>query len=119
MRTSYVVTLRGLRFHTRIGVLSHERELAQPVEVDVSVWPRQPETTVGQLLDYRQLYAIVTEVIEEGPIDYLEGLVGAVAERVMAAGNARRVCVAARKPNVALQGPLEYAEVKVDLEQDD
>lgn len=119
MRSTYVVTLRGLRFHTRIGVLPHERELAQSVEVDVSVWPRQSEATVGQLLDYRRLYAIVAGVIDEGAMDYLEGLVGAVAERVMAAGNARRVCVAARKPSVALQGPLEYAEVKVDLEQDD
>lgn len=119
VRTSYVVTLRGLRFHTLIGILPHERELRQPVEVDVSVWPHFAEPSAGQLFDYRLLYGMVADVIREGPIDYLEGLVGAVAERVMATGHAHRVRVAARKPNVMLGGPVECAEVAVDLEQDD
>ena len=34
------VTLRGMRFHALVGVLPHEAEFAQPLEVDVSVGVR-------------------------------------------------------------------------------
>ena len=31
------VVLQAMRFHTRVGVLPHEKQLPQPVEVDLSV----------------------------------------------------------------------------------
>jgi dihydroneopterin aldolase len=121
VRSRYEISLRGLRFHARVGILPHERELPQPIEIDVTVWPRAPydTPTVGRLLDYRSLYDIVAGVIGQGPIDYLEGIALAVAEQSMAAGNVTRVRVAARKPHVALPGPVSHAEVAVELSRDD
>ena len=120
MRSEYAISLRGLRFHARVGILPHERELPQPIEIDVTVWPQPPHDvpTMGKLLDYRSLYDLVAKVIGEGPIDYLEGLALAIAEGAMDAGNVRRVRVAARKPHVVLPGPAAHAEVVADLTRD-
>jgi dihydroneopterin aldolase len=121
VRAEYAISLNGLRFHARVGVLPHERELSQPIEVDITVWPRavSAEPTSGMLLDYRTLYDIVSRVVNEGPIDFLEGLVASVAERAMGTGSVQRVRVAARKPHVPLPGPLAHAEVVLDLTRDD
>ena len=121
MRAEYAISLRGLRFHARVGVLPHERELPQPIEVDITVWPRaaNSEATSGMLLDYRVLYDLVSRIVNEGPIDFLEGLVASVAERAMETGTVQRVRVAARKPHVPLPGPLAHAEVALDLSRDD
>jgi dihydroneopterin aldolase len=62
------ITLTGMRFHVRVGVLPHERELAQPLELDLTV-----ELAAGSaaVLDYRTLYALTREVIEREPLEYL------------------------------------------------
>ena len=121
MQTNYEVALNGVTFHARVGVLPHEREFAQPIDVDVRVWPRTPPGSVdgGSLLDYRQLYDLVAAVFDEGPIDYLEGLALSVAERAMATEKVTRVRVAARKPHVPLPGPLHNAEVVIELTRDE
>ena len=110
-----------MRFHARVGILPHERELPQPIEIDLTVWPRAPldVPSMGKLLDYRMLYDLAAKVINAGPIDFLEGLALAVAEQAMLAGNVTRVRVAARKPHVPLPGPLTCAEIVVELSRDD
>jgi dihydroneopterin aldolase len=121
VRTLYQIALRGMRFHARVGVLPHERELPQPIELDLIVWPRAPHDLpdVGKLLDYRALYHLAAGALSEGPVDYLEGLAAVVADRVMAAGNVNRVRVQARKPHVALPGPVSHAEVSIELTRDE
>jgi dihydroneopterin aldolase len=121
VRSEYAISLRGIRFHARVGILPHERELPQPIELDVTVWPRAPQDVpaMGMLLDYRKVYDLVSRILNEGPIDFLEGLALSVAEQAMDVGNVTRVRVVARKPHVALPGPVAHAEVAVDLTRDD
>ncbi len=120
MQTNYEVALNGVSFHACVGVLPHERQFPQPIEIDVRVWPRTPagRDEGGLLLDYRQLYELIASVIGEGPVDYLEGLALSIAERAMATGQADRVRVNVRKPHVPLPGPLANAEVGIELTRD-
>lgn len=120
VQTNYEVALQGVAFHALVGILPHERTVPQPIEVDVRVWPRTPVDRIegGTLLDYRQLYDIVAAVVGAGPIDYLEGVALAVAERTMATDQANRVRVNVRKPHVPLPGPLQHAEVSIELTRD-
>jgi dihydroneopterin aldolase len=104
------VTLAGLRFHARVGILPHEREVAQPLELDVTAWPAAP----AAVLDYRALYAAAAGAVAREPLAYLEQVAGDVADRVLAGGAAARVRVAVRKPHVAMPGPLAYAEVVLE-----
>jgi dihydroneopterin aldolase len=100
-----------MRFHVRIGILPHERTLAQPLELDVTV----RRSADAPLLDYRELYAIVRAVIDEEPLDYLETVAQRIGTRAAALDDVRSVRVAVRKPHVMLDGPLRHAEVVLEL----
>ena len=109
------ITLRSMRFHALVGILPHERELTQPVEIDLSVQVRDGEGVV----DYRALYAIVSDVLGTGPIDFLEEIGDRIAAGALAhSPRVRQARVAVRKPHVPLGGPLEYVEVVVDRAAD-
>jgi dihydroneopterin aldolase len=108
------ITLRAMRFHARVGVLPHEREHPQPIEVDVTVWhERHVSATIESIVDYRALYAEAAEVLGSDP-QLLEDIGDRIAEGILARHRVSRVRVAVRKPHVALPGPLAHAEVVVD-----
>lgn len=108
------ITLRGMRFHVLIGVLPHEREHPQPLEVDLTAWIREG----AGIVDYRRLYAEVRAALETPELLYLEELAGTIATRVLGEKDVQRVRVAVRKPHVALDGPLDHAEVVAVRERD-
>jgi dihydroneopterin aldolase len=106
-----VISLVGMRFHVRVGILPHEREYPQPLEIDLSV-TRAPGA--GDVLDYRALYALAAERVSREPLDYLEDVATGIADEVMALGGVAHARVAVRKPHVMLDGPLAYAEIVVE-----
>jgi dihydroneopterin aldolase len=114
-RSRIAITLAGMRFHVRVGVLPHERELAQPLEVDLTV--RLPPDS-AEVLDYRTLYALTSEVIMREPLELLETIGGEIASRCLALPDVASVRVAVRKPHVALGGPLAHAEVVVEHDRE-
>jgi len=114
------LTLKGMRFYTRVGVLPHERQTAQPLELDLSVWlaPRELEKASPQeFLDYRELYALVADTVGGQHHGLLEELCEAIAARALAHGRVRGVRVSARKPHAPLGGPADYAEVTIERER--
>ena len=114
-----VVTLKAMRFHARIGVLPHEAEIAQSIEVDASLWVRRTGTqlTARDIVDYRRVYDLVAEVVTEGHTSFLEEVGERIAQRALQLPLVERVRIAVRKPNVALPGPLAYAEVALERER--
>lgn len=114
-----VVTLKAMRFHARIGVLPHEAEIAQSIEVDASLWVRRggAKPTTRDIVDYRRVYDLVAEVVTRGHINFLEEVGERIAERALQVPLVERVRIAVRKPNVALPGPLAYAEVALERER--
>jgi FolB domain-containing protein len=107
-----------MRFHTRIGVLPHEAELPQPLEIDLTVY-RPPRGGGGSadVLDYRTLYDLVATIVASGQLLYLEDVAEAVADSTLAAPGVEAVKVAVRKPHVALPGPLDAAEIVIERER--
>jgi dihydroneopterin aldolase len=95
----------------RVGILPHERELPQPLEVDLRVGRRDGDATV---LDYRSLYHLVSDTVAGDPHDYLERVAARILTRVLAIDGVAWARVAVRKPHVALAGPLAYAEVTLE-----
>src|SRR6476646_178980 len=114
--TTHEITLRAMRFHALVGILPHERELEQPIEIDVTARLGDGEGIV----DYRQLYEATASVFASGPIDFLEEIADRVANRMLE--DHRRIAsvrVAVRKPQVALGGPLACAAVAIDRPRHD
>lgn len=103
------ITLAGMTFHTRIGVLPHERELAQPLEIDLTASIARDAGVV----DYRRLYDAVRAATEAPELTYLEDLAESIASGVLQHPGVSRVRIAVRKPHAALGGPLRFAEVAV------
>jgi len=110
------VTLRGMLFHARIGVLPHESEIPQPVEVDLCLGVDRARGEIGprNILDYRHAYDLVARIITTGHIRYLEEAAELIAASALEIPLVRRVNVAVRKPSVALPGPLAFAEVAIE-----
>lgn len=112
------IRLLGLQFHALIGDLPHEREIPQPLEVDVEVETdvRRPAGTdrLADALDYRQVYAAVAAAVSA---DRAPHLLETLAERIAAAvrdvERVERVTVRCRKPHAALPGPVDRVEVEV------
>jgi dihydroneopterin aldolase len=117
--TTDVVTLKAMRFHARIGVLPHEAEIAQSIEVDASLWVRRSgaRPTARDIVDYRRVYELVAEVVTQGHTNFLEEVGERIAEHALQLPLVERVRIAVRKPNVALPGPLAYAEVALERER--
>lgn len=116
---SDAITLRAMRFHALIGILPHERQIPQPLEVDLTVWltadlTRESAGSPEAIVDYRSLHDLVSTTIGAGPTGYIEELAVTIADRVLKEPRLARVRVVVRKPNVALPGPLAGAEVRVE-----
>ncbi len=109
------ITLRAMQFHAVVGVLAHERDLPQPLEIDLTVRVEDGD----DIIDYRALYGLATAVVAKESL-YLEQIGELIAVAALAHHpRIRGVRVAVRKPHVALPGPLAYAEVVVAKSADD
>jgi dihydroneopterin aldolase len=114
------ISLKGMRFHTRVGLLPHEQQIPQPLELDLTVWRslRQVGETdsARNLLDYRDLYHLVADTVGTSSHRLLEALCERIAERALLLDEVSRVRVAARKPHAPIDGPLDYVEVVLERE---
>ncbi len=112
------ITLNGMRFHTIVGLLPHEEHVPQPLELDLTVWlslRHVGETDSPRaLLDYRQLYKMVSETVGASPHRLLEALCEKVAAQALDMERVERVRVAARKPHAPIDGPLDSVEVVIE-----
>jgi dihydroneopterin aldolase len=112
------IELAGLVVFGRHGYLEEERRLGQRFLVDLWVDVDETASTsddIGDTVDYRRLAAAVREVFAGPSRLLLEGLAGAVADRVLDGfPGATRVRVRVRKPDVVLDPPVEHAAVIVE-----
>jgi len=113
MASSLEITLRNMLFHTRVGILPHERELAQPLEVDLTVWATPP--AIGAIgIDYRDLYAMTVGVLAREPLLLIETIAQQLVTGALGIAPVIGARAAVRKPHVALPGLLAYAEVVIE-----
>jgi dihydroneopterin aldolase len=116
------ITLRGMRFHTLVGLLPHEESIPQPLELDLTVSlsiRRVGETdSPRSLLDYRTLYQLVSETVGTSHHRLLEALCERIAAKALALQGVERVRVAARKPHAPIAGPLDAVEVVIERTRD-
>ena len=119
---SDAITLRGMRFHTLVGLLPHEEKFPQPLELDVSVYLSLKQVgatdSPRMLLDYRTLYKLVADTVGTSHHRLLEALCEQIAQAALALEGVTRVRVAARKPHAPVPGPLDAVEVVIERSRD-
>ena len=117
--TDDAITLRGMRFHTLVGLLPHEGKFPQPLELDVTAYLSL--RAVGEAdeprmrLDYRTLYEVVADAVNAASHHrLLEALCERIAQSALALEGVERVRVSARKPHAPIPGPLDSVEVTIE-----
>ena len=111
------LTLRGMRFDARHGVLPQEKVDPQRFEVDVVLHAdlaRAAETdALADTVDYSALRDLVAAIVTGPSFDLIEALAGAIARAVLAATDPALVDaveVRVRKPNAPIDGELDTVE---------
>jgi len=111
------LTLRGMRFGARHGVLPQEKVDAQPFEVDLvlhadlSAGARTDD--LADTIDYAALFDLVHAIVTGPSFDLIEALADAIARAVLAATDPRLVDsveVRVRKPQAPIDGELDTVE---------
>jgi dihydroneopterin aldolase len=85
---SQVLQLPGLRFGANLGVLAHERDGPQPIQVDAEInLGEQPalarDADLGHVLDYRKVRQIIIDECTAEHTDLLESLLAKLCVRLM------------------------------------
>ena len=83
-----ILTLTGLRFDANLGILAHEKNAPQPIQVDAELslgnQPLQPrDDDIGHVLDYRRVRQIIIDECTAEHVNLLESLIGKLCERLL------------------------------------
>jgi dihydroneopterin aldolase len=112
------LSLLGMQFSGRHGVLPDEHEEPQPFEVDVvlhgDLSAAAHSDDLADTADYGRLFNLVRGIVEGPHHDLIESLAGAVARAMLDATTAptvARVEVRVRKPKAPVHGAFETVEV--------
>ena len=83
-----ILTLTGLRFDANLGILEHEKQAPQPIEVDAELnlgkQPLRPrDDEIHHVLDYRKVRQIVIDECTAEHVNLLESLIGKLCQRLL------------------------------------
>ena len=112
------IEVNGIELHGRHGVLESERVDGQRFLVDLELELADERAAAGDRIedavDYRDVLAVVIEIVEGRRFDLLETLATTIADTLLARFPLVRVRVRVRKPDVVLDRPVEHAAVVVE-----
>ncbi len=120
------LSLVGMRFEARHGVLDWEKERAQPFEVDLVVHADLADAAdrddLAATVDYAALYEMVRAIVEGPPFNLIEALAGALAGATLAATDpaiVQAVEVRVRKPKAPIDGAFDTVETALTRRRPD
>ncbi len=82
------LTLNGLRFDANLGILDHEKQAPQPIQVDAELnlgpQPLHPrDDDIHHVLDYRKVRQIIIDECTAEHVNLLESLIGKLCDRLL------------------------------------
>lgn len=111
------ITIEGMTFIGRHGVLEGEQAEGQPFvvsvdyPVDAAAAARSDE--LGSTVDYAAVFDCVREIVEERSYRLIERLAEAIAGELLARFPVADVRVRVRKPEAPLPGDFEHVEISI------
>ena len=115
-RGTQSLTLTGLRFNASLGILEHEKDQPQPIQVDAELnlgtQPLTPsDDDISHVLDYRKVRQIIIAECTSEHVNLLESLIGKLAHRLMQLPGVRGVRVKIAKLEI-----FDDCEVSIRME---
>jgi dihydroneopterin aldolase len=110
------LTLTGLRFDASLGILEHEKNAPQPIQVDAELnlgpQPLLPrDDDISNVLDYRKVRKIIIDECTSEHVNLLESLIGKLSHRLMQLHGVKGVRVKIAKLEI-----FEDCEVAIRME---
>ena len=110
------LSLTGLRFNANVGILAHEKNAPQPIQVDAELslgeQPLAPrDDDILHVLDYRRVRQIIIDECTAEHVNLLESLIGKLAQRLMQLPGVRGVRVKIAKLEI-----FDDCEVAIRME---
>jgi dihydroneopterin aldolase len=98
------ISLHGIRAYGRHGAVPGEREMAQPLDIDLEVEldlsrPRASDA-LADTLDYSEVHETVTGIVRDRSFALLERLGDELIRAILADQRVRSVSVTISKPNL-------------------
>ncbi len=111
-----ILTLTGLRFDASLGILAHEKQEPQPIQVDAELnlgpQPLTPrDDDILHVLDYRKVRQIIIDECTAEHVNLLESLIGKLAQRLLQLPGVRGVRVKIAKLEI-----FDDCEVAIRIE---
>ena len=108
--------LTGLRFVASLGILEHEKNAPQPIQVDAELnlgaQPLLPrDDDISNVLDYRKVRKIIIDECTAEHVNLLESLIGKLSHRLMQLHGVKGVRVKIAKLEI-----FEDCEVAIRME---
>ncbi len=114
-----ILTLSGLRFDAKLGILEAERNGPQPIQVDAELNQgtqplRAHDEDISHVLDYRKVRQIIIDECTAEHVDLLESLISKLTRRLMQLPGVLGVRVKIAKLEI-----FEDCEVAIRMESGD
>lgn len=116
------IIMKGMLFHSHVGVLDFEKENGQTFVIDVTLYGDRlaacESDDLAQTIDYGKAYEIIRRIMATARYDLIERLAGAIAEALLCAFSlACAVEITVRKPEAPVKGRFAYMGVRIYRER--
>ena len=112
-----IIRLGGLSFYGFHGVTAAEKETGRVFEVDCEVEVDLAEAgesdQLANTIDYKKIYDVIKESVEDKAYSLLEGLAQHITEKILDIFDIYRVTLKVRKMNPPIAGQVKYIEVEI------
>jgi dihydroneopterin aldolase len=111
------IEIYGLEVFAYHGVLERERREGQTFLIDITLVAHDAGVRTDKLsdtIDYTQVAGCVLDVATTTRFNLIEALAAAIAEALLSRFDVSRVRVRVRKPEVELEGPVEFTAATVE-----
>ena len=110
-----IVNMMVYGFH---GIYEYEREQGQKFYFDVEVVTRDDKAAdsddAKDTVLTASIYSLVKDTVENKRFQLMQALAGHIGDKLIEKyGNIAEVTIKVRKPNVTINGPIDYVEVEV------
>jgi 7,8-dihydroneopterin aldolase/epimerase/oxygenase len=116
-----IIRLKNMTFYAHHGYYEAERELGQKFEVDIELHCDLSSATesddLKQTVDYQAIYKIAKDTFENYKFKLIETVAQKIASRILQLSGISDVRIRVRKPNVPLNGLLDYVEIEIFREK--
>lgn len=110
-----------MTFYAHHGYYEAERELGQKFEIDIELHcdlsPATESDDLKQTVDYQVIYKIAKNTFENYKFKLIETVAQKIASQILQLSGINDVRIRVRKPNVPLNGLLDYVEIEIFREK--